>query len=220
MDIIRIPVGFVNVYLLINAGKAIIVDTGLGDALPKMLEGLKAHGLKMDDVTLVVLSHGHADHDSNAQPLKEKYGRKTAKSPANKGALGMMKARTLFGRIIKLFSAQKTAPFNDIDYWLKEGQTLAEFGFPQLHVVAAPGHTVDSICLLDESGNMIAGDMFMNFGGIPALAHICEDEDALNKSFEKIIGLAPKKVYPGHGPSFDFPRFARDKQPTKKPGFA
>lgn len=72
-------------------------------------------------------------------------------------------------------------------------------------IIDTPGHTVDSISLLLNDGSLFCGDAAMN--GLPSLNRItiwAEDKTAFLKSWETIIALRPKIIYPGHGRPFEY----------------
>lgn len=75
----------------------------------------------------------------------------------------------------------------------------------QGRIIDTPGHTVDSISLLLNDGSLFCGDAAMN--GLPSLHRItiwAEDKTAFLKSWETIIALRPKIIYPGHGKPFGY----------------
>jgi glyoxylase-like metal-dependent hydrolase (beta-lactamase superfamily II) len=70
-------------------------------------------------------------------------------------------------------------------------------------IIETPGHTVCSLSLLRDDGILFCGDAAMN--GFPSShrAAICIDyPDQFCKSWDRIIALKPKKIYPGHGRPF------------------
>ncbi len=72
-------------------------------------------------------------------------------------------------------------------------------------IIDTPGHTADSISLLRKDGSLFCGDAAMN--GLPSLHRItiwAEDKTAFLQSWEIIIALRPKLIYPGHGRPFAY----------------
>lgn len=70
-------------------------------------------------------------------------------------------------------------------------------------VVELPGHTQDSIGLLFEKEVFFSGDAVMN--GFPSRHHISiwiENLTDYKRSWEKMMTLDFKKVYPSHGKAF------------------
>lgn len=74
-----------NCLLIISDGKTILVDTGLGDKLKEkgirqwglehpegtMLENLAGHGVRAEDVDIVIDTHLHADHCSGNTTMRD-----------------------------------------------------------------------------------------------------------------------------------------------------
>ena len=70
-------------------------------------------------------------------------------------------------------------------------------------IIRTPGHTADSMSLLLNDGTLFCGDAAMN--GFPSVNNVtiwAEDMRDFARSWEKIIALKPKKIYPGHGKPF------------------
>ena len=59
-------------------GRRILFDTGAND--DTVLRNLKAMGLDLADVEVVVLSHNHADHTTGLLPLRRQYAARTPKA--------------------------------------------------------------------------------------------------------------------------------------------
>ncbi len=85
LGIHRIPVpipfpqagGPVNVYLVEEEGGLLMFDAGLGtaEAEAALEQGFARAGLRFDQVTRIVLSHGHVDHYGGARTVQERAGR-------------------------------------------------------------------------------------------------------------------------------------------------
>src|SRR5919199_5316637 len=75
---IRLPlahVGSVNAWLL-RGDPVTLIDTGPRDdeALAALEHGLRAHGLRIEDVELVLATHHHIDHVGLAATIKRRSG--------------------------------------------------------------------------------------------------------------------------------------------------
>ena len=67
----RVNLDFVSAYILVRAGEAAVVDTGVegsADAIDAALAGI---GLDWSAVGHLVLTHHHADHVGSAAPIME-----------------------------------------------------------------------------------------------------------------------------------------------------
>ncbi|MEE3400016.1 MAG: MBL fold metallo-hydrolase, partial [Eubacterium sp.] len=83
-------------------------------------------------------------------------------------------------------------------FYVKDGDTFEEYGFPDIKVVELPGHTKGSIGLLVQDFALLAGDALDNWIR-PAKGHLFYDIDVMNKTFGLIRSLGDRTVYYGHG---------------------
>src|SRR5512138_398007 len=85
LGVFRIPVpvpfaaagGPVNAYLVEEAGGGwLLWDAGLGspEAEAALAEGFRRLGRRFDEVTRIVVSHGHVDHYGGARTVQERHG--------------------------------------------------------------------------------------------------------------------------------------------------
>ena len=173
--------GHVNCFLVEGAERAVLVDTGLGIADI----GSAARQIT-DKPVLVVNTHSHSDHrggnwrftDVAAHPLAAG----TLTGPVDKDQLAgylevareqlaaYQRAREADDRFFHLFTATtRPRPLpEDASRWavpggpapapLADGERIG-LGGRELTVLHTPGHSADSLCLLDErAGLLFAGD--------------------------------------------------------------
>jgi len=86
------------------------------------------------------------------------------------------------------------------DAYLRDGDALADYGL-DIRVVSIPGHSLGSIGLLTDEGDLFCGDLIDRSGG-PTLNRIMDDAAAARAGVRKLRELATGTVYPGHGPPF------------------
>ena len=84
-------------------------------------------------------------------------------------------------------------PAFDPDERLHHGEEIT-VGEATVRVVHTPGHTPDHVCFL-AGGVLFTGDHIM--GGSTV---IIEDAADYMRSLERVLDLAPERLYPGHGP--------------------
>jgi hydroxyacylglutathione hydrolase len=229
MKIIRIDLKGVNAYLLKSNEKFILVDTGGYTILDKELNNrrreietkLDEAGCKIENLKLIILTHGDYDHTSNADYLRKKYKCKIAmhaddehlvkdldytksmedikfKSFVFKIFLFFMKNKILNAnnKIIKIL--EKFTP----DILIDESFSLLDLGF-SAKIIHIPGHTHGSIVIVTDNGDLIAGDVFQN-AFRPTLAPNAYNFELLNEGIKRLKGLVRiKTIYPGHGKPFE-----------------
>jgi hydroxyacylglutathione hydrolase len=143
--------------------------------IEKIIKELEGKKLKY-----IVLTHYHFDHSFGAKELKE---RTQAKILIGKGEEGFLDF--------------------PVDYFLKEGDEI-NFGKDSLKVIATPGHTKGSICLLGKNFIFTGDTLFRDGVGRTDLPGGSEKD--LRKSLSKLSQLLKEGmiVYPGHGEDFIF----------------
>lgn len=190
MKMLCVPVGELeaNCYLLrAENGQGLIVDPG--DEPERLLSTVRQLALTP---IAVVLTHAHFDHMDGAAKICAALSIPLWVHEADAPALNnpMTSLYDWFGRAMPLFPAAGRC--------LREGDVLA-FGGEQLTVLATPGHTPGSICLLGE-GVLFSGDTLFA-GGVGRMDFPGGDSAALRRSLCRLMELPPETaVYPGHGP--------------------
>jgi glyoxylase-like metal-dependent hydrolase (beta-lactamase superfamily II) len=173
--------GHVNCFLIEGEDAAVLVDTGLG------LADIKAAAGKVTDRPVrVVNTHSHSDHRGGNWRFAEIAAHPLAAKPltepvapeylagylaiAREQLAAYQRAREADDRFFHLFTqATRPRPLPaDADGWtvppgpapkpLADGGRI-DLGGRELTVLHTPGHSPDSLCLLDErNGLLFAGD--------------------------------------------------------------
>jgi glyoxylase-like metal-dependent hydrolase (beta-lactamase superfamily II) len=178
-------------YLVLGTEKALLFDTGMGISnIRKLVEGLTSLPV------IVLNSHTHNDHIGDNWRFDEIYAMDTDFTRANaKGSSKDAQAEIAPGEVCGELPADfnpreyATRPFH-ISHWLHDGDQIA-LGGRTLKVIATPGHTPDSISLLDEkNGLLFTGDTF--YPGPIFLYRPETDLDAYVASVKKLAALAPR----------------------------
>jgi glyoxylase-like metal-dependent hydrolase (beta-lactamase superfamily II) len=176
-------------YLIVGGDKALLFDTGMGIS---NIEAVVA-GLTKLPVS-VANSHTHNDHVGDNWRFNDVYGMDTDFTRANaRGSREDAQAELAPGEICGALptgfdaKAYSTKPFH-ITRWLHDGDSI-DLGGRRLHVISTPGHTPDSIALLDEkNGLLFTGDTF--YAGPIYLYRPETDLDAYAASVQKLAGIA------------------------------
>ena len=191
-----------NCYIVSNGKEAILFDTASAANLPQVSDECSKYDMK-----LIVLSHPHFDHAENADALSKKFNIPVAYNEADDGIFDDYNSQPLYSyglvgfvvlkASLKVLSQTKvTRPENR--FFVKEGDTLAEYGFPDIKVVELPGHSKGSIGLLVADDALLAGDALDNWIR-PGMGHLYTDLEAQKKTCEKIRSFGKRTYYYGHG---------------------
>jgi glyoxylase-like metal-dependent hydrolase (beta-lactamase superfamily II) len=165
-----------NTYLVGTGRRRILVDTGAGaDAYPDVLaRAMRRAGC--DGLQEILLTHAHVDHLGGVAQVQARWG------PL---------------RVSKLPDAEDApdlgfAPLADGDVVRTEGATL--------RAVHTPGHATDHLCfVLEEEDALFSGDNVLGVGTTVIPSHGGDLLDYL-RSLERMLALAPRRIYPAHGP--------------------
>lgn len=178
-------------YLILGTRKAVLFDTGLG------ISNIRRVAERLTSLPLAVLnSHTHNDHVGDNWRFHDLYGMDTAFTRRNAGgSTADAQAEIAPGEICGLLPAgfdaksYSTRPFQ-ITHWLHDGDTL-DLGGRVLQVISTPGHTPDSISLLDAgNGLLFTGDTY--YPGPIFLYRPETDLDAYVASVRKLAAMAPR----------------------------
>jgi glyoxylase-like metal-dependent hydrolase (beta-lactamase superfamily II) len=149
------------IYLLTGTEKALLLDTGwgIGD-LPALVASLTPLPLT------VVNTHGHPDHVGGDGQFPQVYITDADRSLA----MNCMSAQARRWAVDNQALPQPFPPDFDLDAWLASTTNFAsiaeghwiDLGERRLEVIALPGHSPGSICLLDRGSRWIfTGDSLL-----------------------------------------------------------
>ena len=178
-------------YLILGNARTLLFDTGMG------IGDLKALTSKLTTLSVTVLnSHTHDDHVGDNWQFDSVYGMDTDFTRQNaKGSKADAQAEIakeeLCGALPAGFnpSTYATRPWH-VTKWLHDGDSI-DLGGRTLEVIATPGHTPDSICLLDRANRLLfSGDTY--YPGPIWLYRPETDLVAYGKSVRRLATLQPQ----------------------------
>jgi hydroxyacylglutathione hydrolase len=204
----------INRCYVIKADGCIMVDTGprqSGQAIENWLDKIN---ITPQEIQLIVLTHGHADHVGAALRVKNFTGARIALHENDKymfenGQVVWPSAATTWGQVARYLIKPLSPLFqfsgSKVDVVIKdEGLSLKEYGVPG-KIIHTPGHTPGSVSVLLETGDAFVGCMTHNnppFRLKPELPIFAEDLPKLRESWKLLLEEGVKMIYPGHGNSF------------------
>ena len=178
-------------FLILGQQRAILFDTGMG------ISDIRAVTMQITRLPIIVLnSHTHNDHVGGNWQFDTVYSMDTDFSRQNaKGSVDDAQDELAPGQICgplpKNFdaTAYRTKPWT-ISKYTRDGDKL-DLGSRTIEILATPGHTPDSISLLDRSNALLfTGDTYY-----PATIWLYRPEtdfDSYSKSIARLAALAPQ----------------------------
>ena len=213
VEIYSKKLGINHCYIIKDEG-CIMVDTGPPWSGRAIEEWLITLPISPEEIQLIVLTHGHADHVGSALSVKEFTGAAIALHVADKymfetGTVVWPSAASNWGRVARLLLKPLTPLFRfpgaNLDLVLgDDGLSLKEYGIPG-KVIHTPGHTPGSVSVLLETGDAFVGCMTHNalpFRLGPGLPIFAEDLPSLKESWRVLFDRDVKMIYPAHGGAF------------------
>ncbi|MEM3556148.1 MAG: MBL fold metallo-hydrolase [Candidatus Micrarchaeia archaeon] len=165
-----------NVYVLINEGEALLIDSGDGSNSDEILSVVGERNIKV-----VLLTHGHWDHVGGMRYI-------------NAGGLISRKDAERMDELNSVFPYKKE--IKNIEEFKKE---VIKFGSFELQVIPTPGHTPGSVCFFERRNRILfSGDTLFAYGYVGRTDLPGGDERQLAESLEKIKKLNYKLLCPGH----------------------
>ncbi|MBD3287149.1 MBL fold metallo-hydrolase [candidate division WOR-3 bacterium] len=203
-----LQLGTVNAYI-INGERKILVDTGNPGGVKRILARFRKYSIDPSEISLILLTHYHADHTGNAAELKDTLNVPVAihETEADGLSKGHAPAKpvTGFARFLARMTERTKSPPCEADILLSDGFSLNAYGV-EAKVIHTPGHSPGSCSVICKSGEALTGDLV--FGHLflnrrkPAEPMFCDDQEQARQSIRKLLSYEPAIIYPGHGGPF------------------
>jgi glyoxylase-like metal-dependent hydrolase (beta-lactamase superfamily II) len=203
------------IHLLVEEGRAAVIDTGTSHAVPHILAALTAQGIAPAQVDYVILTHVHLDHAGAAGQLMALFpnarltvhprGARHIADPsrllsATRAIYGEEETRRVYGEVLPVPQARMVET--------PEGATLRLAG-RELLFLDAPGHARHHVVVHDgKTGHFFAGDTFglsyreLDRDGrqfsFPTTSPSQFDPAALHRSIDRMLSFGPDSLYVTH----------------------
>ncbi len=166
---------WVGMQLICGAGKSILIDSGIDGAVSQaLLPEIRRRNIPLSSIALVINTHNHDDHNGGNAELQQC----TCADFAGADCSGMYDIVLTDGMEIKI---------DDIE----------------LEIIHTPGHSQDSICVIEKStGTLFSGDSIQGSGirelGLPLWQNSELYRASLNKLQALYAGGKFTRIFPGH----------------------
>lgn len=172
---------------LVKGPKNIIVDTMTPWDGKRLIEAIKQHGIRCDDIDYVVSTHGHSDHSGNNNLF--------------------LNAKHLVGRCV----SYKQMYYDDGVFFNNDGVYEID---ENIRIVSTPGHTLTDVSVIVQTAKQsivgIVGDLFENENDITDesiwLSAGSENPDSQRK-YRQTIMEQVDWIIPGHGDIFSTKKY-------------
>jgi glyoxylase-like metal-dependent hydrolase (beta-lactamase superfamily II) len=202
----------VTSFLIVGSGRAVLFDSGLGVApISEVVQKLTALPVT------VINSHTHFDHVggnrefADVRNLDEAFSRASARGEVSDALRAYASATLAEDRVCGPLPVGVTSRVYEMPTWrasaqVRDGEVL-DLGGRRLEILRTPGHTPDSLSLLDRAnGLLFTGDTY--YSGEIYLWSPETDVASYTTSINTLASLEPglKALLPAHGPAVAEPR--------------
>lgn len=203
------------VHVVVDEGRAAIVDTGTNASVPRVLGALAALGVAPEAVDWVVLTHIHLDHAGGAGSLMcalpharlvvHPRGLRHMIDPgrlwdATCAVYGAERAYALYGRLVPVPAERIVAATDGLELPL---------GRRHFRIFDTPGHARHHVCIWDDYAQaFFTGDTFglsyreLDVDGrafiLPTTTPTQFDPDAMHASIDRMLAMQPQAMYLTH----------------------
>jgi glyoxylase-like metal-dependent hydrolase (beta-lactamase superfamily II) len=203
------------VHLIVEGGRAAIVDTGTARSVAGVLDALAAKGIAPAAVDYVILTHVHLDHAGGAGRLTRQLPNATL-TVHPRGARHMADPSRLVAGTLAVYGAAETERLygevvpvpRDRILETPHGASISLAG-RELVFYETPGHARHHVAIRDaKSGHVFTGDVFgLSYRELDHVGRqfvfatsspVQFDPEPYHRSIDLIASLAPEAVYLTH----------------------
>ncbi|HHG84573.1 MAG TPA: MBL fold metallo-hydrolase [Bacteroidetes bacterium] len=204
VTIVRLKGPIVSNFLIYDADSTVLVDGGMIGGVKRLESALENIGRRVEDLDLILLTHGHFDHALHIHSIRMRSGAKVAAHPAEqvhvngkwpyRGPSRVAGTAERIGRFLCRYKAF------ELDRHLTDGEYIDLCG--GIRAIHLPGHTTGHLGFFVETNRiLLTGDLFSHWdrrkSQAPAIFSTCPA--LYPASFAKVIALNPVGIQCNHG---------------------
>jgi glyoxylase-like metal-dependent hydrolase (beta-lactamase superfamily II) len=213
--IIPLKLSMSNAFLL-RGERPILMDSGSPNDLPALTRQLAQHGIGLEEIALLIITHAHFDHAGSAAAIQQRAGCPVAAHRLEKDCLAQGQNAAIIpihplGKMLMPFMGAGFFPVR-ADTLIDDTLDLTGYGV-DAKVIATPGHTPGSLSVITGDKQAIVGDLIgggLLLGqfqpGKPRHHYWAVNRDDVQASLKRVFSFQPNKIYVGHGGPLDGPQ--------------
>jgi len=176
---------------LIHLGELILIDTGAGWSVDKIINNINKLGFDCKNLTKILLTHCHIDHIGGVPEIRKKFGPKIyihkLDAPPLENGDQILTAATWY---------QTHFPPTPIDVKFNAPEEILTIGDQKIVCLHTPGHTPGSISIyLDKDGKTILFGQDLHG---PLLEEFGSNLKDYDRSTKKLLDLDADILCEGH----------------------
>ncbi len=176
---------------LMNLGELILIDTGAGWSVDKVVENIEKLGLDPNNLSKILLTHCHIDHIGGVPELKKRFSSKIyihkLDAPPLENGDSVLTAASWY---------QTTFPPTPVDVKFSGPEEILTIGEKKIVCLHTPGHTPGSICIyMDKDGKRILFGQDLHG---PLLEEFGSNLEDYGRSTKKLLDLEADILCEGH----------------------
>jgi len=228
----KIKLSKTNCYLISLENGYLLIDTGYEEDRIRFFKGLSNLQIDLNEIKFLFLTHHHDDHcgllnviiekNPDIRVIVNKHSVELLKNGLNTRDFGgawcskkMKRAAEFYRQINKKWTLSfPSFVIRDVDIILpNEDCNLNKIVGKNLNVIYSPGHSIDSISLLDENMNLFCGDAvadYLRILGTRYAPPFITDLSQFYITWQKFIDLSVKQIYPAHGNIINISKIERN----------